>query len=261
MIANYHTHTYLCGHAEGTVEDYVKKAIEENLKVIGISDHGPFCDDLNDIITRRMNFDEYHLIYLKELEIAKQKYEKKIQVKKGLEIEYLKKMIPFYDHFLQDLDYLILGQHLVEEDNTVIDIYRYMNSKMIGLYKESVLKGMASKKFKILAHPEIFNWAYPEWDELCQETSVAIISSAIENDVALELNANGMRRKRVINRQGEETHLYPRLEFWRLVAKTNAKVIISDDAHYLCHLNDDVTRRAQHFARDLGIVPMDEIDL
>lgn len=27
--ANFHTHNYRCGHAEGDVEDYVKEAIKE----------------------------------------------------------------------------------------------------------------------------------------------------------------------------------------------------------------------------------------
>ena len=33
-ISNYHSHVALCGHAEGTVEDYVKEAIKiaRNLK-------------------------------------------------------------------------------------------------------------------------------------------------------------------------------------------------------------------------------------
>ena len=40
-ISNYHSHVALCGHAEGTVEDYVKEAIKHNFEEIGISDHAP----------------------------------------------------------------------------------------------------------------------------------------------------------------------------------------------------------------------------
>ena len=31
MIANYHTHTWRCGHAEGTEQDYVDRALERIL--------------------------------------------------------------------------------------------------------------------------------------------------------------------------------------------------------------------------------------
>ena len=41
MIFNYHTHTYLCGHATGTPEEYVKRAIECGVKYMGFSDHMP----------------------------------------------------------------------------------------------------------------------------------------------------------------------------------------------------------------------------
>ena len=37
-----HTHNQLCGHAIGTIEDYVKQAIKYGLHYIGISDHSPY---------------------------------------------------------------------------------------------------------------------------------------------------------------------------------------------------------------------------
>lgn len=41
MKFDYHTHHNRCGHATGTVRDYVIAAIEKGLQVIGISDHTP----------------------------------------------------------------------------------------------------------------------------------------------------------------------------------------------------------------------------
>ena len=42
MYANFHTHTYLCRHASGEPEEYVKTAIKNGLKVLGFSDHVPY---------------------------------------------------------------------------------------------------------------------------------------------------------------------------------------------------------------------------
>ena len=42
MIANYHTHTVRCGHAEGSERDYVRRALEGGLKILGFSDHTPY---------------------------------------------------------------------------------------------------------------------------------------------------------------------------------------------------------------------------
>lgn len=41
MIANYHTHTWRCMHASGTEREYVEKAIEGGLQILGFSDHTP----------------------------------------------------------------------------------------------------------------------------------------------------------------------------------------------------------------------------
>ena len=36
---NFHSHTYLCGHAGGIPSDYVNEAIKNNFSVLGISEH------------------------------------------------------------------------------------------------------------------------------------------------------------------------------------------------------------------------------
>ena len=34
MIANYHTHTRWCRHAEGEIEDYIQEAVRKGLKAV-----------------------------------------------------------------------------------------------------------------------------------------------------------------------------------------------------------------------------------
>ena len=46
MTYNYHTHTRRCGHAKGTEEEYVLRAIQGGIRYMGFSDHMPLlCDD------------------------------------------------------------------------------------------------------------------------------------------------------------------------------------------------------------------------
>ena len=82
MEYNYHTHTYLCKHAKGDVEDYVKAAIDAGFKGLGFSDHGPLLKNWI-----RMSEDDFNNHYLKEIERCKKKY-KNIKIFSGLEIEY-----------------------------------------------------------------------------------------------------------------------------------------------------------------------------
>ena len=41
MLIDYHTHHERCGHAVGTLEQYVLRGIELGLSHIGLSDHMP----------------------------------------------------------------------------------------------------------------------------------------------------------------------------------------------------------------------------
>ena len=40
-IVDLHNHTTRCNHAEGSVDEYVKKAILEEIDIFGFSDHAP----------------------------------------------------------------------------------------------------------------------------------------------------------------------------------------------------------------------------
>ena len=42
MIANYHSHTTRCRHAEGTEREYIERALQGGLKILGFSDHTPY---------------------------------------------------------------------------------------------------------------------------------------------------------------------------------------------------------------------------
>ena len=45
MISNFHTHTYLCKHAEGDIKDYLEQAKLDSCIALGFSDHCPLPQD------------------------------------------------------------------------------------------------------------------------------------------------------------------------------------------------------------------------
>ena len=57
-VANYHTHTYRCGHAQKdmTDEDFVKEFIKKGFKKIAFTDHCPekkIIDKRNNIFNKK----------------------------------------------------------------------------------------------------------------------------------------------------------------------------------------------------------------
>lgn len=254
--ANYHTHTYLCGHAEGLPTDYIKKAINIGMVEIGISDHGY----LNPKWTGRMNLDSFENIYLKDINDAISKYSSKISIKKGLELEFHPKYDNLYKYYLTKLDYLILGQHIIEKSDNNIDMFSSLSDNDIVEYKNMVIKGLQSGYFKILAHPDLFMYKYKKWNSLTESISREIIIEAINCGVYLELNANGARRGTFYNDKYETVWNYPRLEFWRIVSEySNAKVIIGDDAHKIDFLHDSKIEELLKFGKELNLNMYDVI--
>lgn len=227
LKTNFHTHTYLCKHAKGTVSDYVSKAIEYGYTEIGISDHMPFEDlgyrmDQSDIKT-----------YDDMIEAAKQEFGAKIVIKSALECEYINSINNRYEEYLDKYDYLLLGQHITYKGKYNGDFKDSFSLKSVDdlfMYKDNIVEALKTGFFKILAHPDVFMYGLKTWNEEIATLSREIIDCAIQNNVLLELNANGYNRDQV-EIDGVVTSLYPYNEFWKLVAQTDAKVIINADCH------------------------------
>lgn len=264
-ISNYHTHTYLCKHANGKPVDYVKRAIELNYQEIAITDHGPLIDDiLKNFYTRRMSFDQYYKNYLPDLEFAIKKYSSKINILKGLEIEYFENMTNEYEAFLQKLDFLVLGQHYFYIDGVYQNVYNRLTDDEILKYAQTVTQAMQKGYFKIIAHPEIFAYSR-DWDEICDQAANQIIASAKQYNVIIEFNVNGIRnskhKKKVWKTpDGKTNYSYPRREFFELVKKANMPVLISDDAHDPSNLFDEDTKEAYKIVNDIGLKIINKID-
>ena len=246
MEYNYHTHTYLCKHAKGDVEDYVKAAIDAGFKGLGFSDHGPLLKNWI-----RMSEDDFNNHYLKEIERCKKKY-KNIKIFSGLEIEYYPEYNKLYEKYLTKLDYLILGQHQLSINE--YGVFKQLPFEALEIYKNDCIKAMESGYFKIWAHPDVILFRNQLWNNQVEAIFEELILSAIKNDVYLEVNCNGIRNNSVVQTPYGESYAFPRLEFWQLVKKhPEAKVIIGVDAHDPKHLSSQSINDAIEFCNRLGL--------
>ena len=247
MKTNYHTHHYLCKHAEGNVSDYIKEAIRCGFDEIGISDHGP----INAEAFPRMNFKEFECIYLKELEDSICENACKIKIYKGLEIEYIKNDLEYYKELLTKLDYLILGCHYYENKTNLHPYsgYGVTSHEILNRYTGVIEEALDTKLFKILAHPDLFMNGYHHLDSFGEMCVRRICEAAIRNDVLLEFNAAGIRCGRTF----EDKPIYPNEEFWKVVEKTNAKVIVNSDCHKPSELDDWAFQKAKELVKEFKL--------
>lgn len=252
--SNYHTHTYRCTHAQGTEEDYVIEAINNNYKELGISDHGPFNNNKYDF---RMDFSEFE-DYLNTINNLKSKYKDKINILSSVEIEFFEDSLDFYNDLLSKykLDYLTLGQHMIKINNTLYYDCDFHYNEYYMLYAKTLKKAMDTKLFKLIAHPDFYLKSLTPWNETAIEAANIIIDSAVKNDCILEINANGVRKGLQTTTDGKQKYVYPNENFFKLALEKKAKIIINSDCHNPKELLDDAVKSTYDLAKKWGISPL-----
>lgn len=229
MLANYHTHTERCFHAEGSDREYIENAIESGMKVLGFSDHCPwiFPDGYVSGIRMPASFADD---YFKSLTALKKEYADDITIYIGFESEYIPELIEEQDKFLADypVDYMILGQHSIAPENLSPYMgratYDYNNLKK---YVDLIIEGMESGRYKYVAHPDLCHFIGDK--EIYIKHYTRLCEYLKSKDIPIEINMLGF----VTNRH------YPSAKFMEIAQKVGNKAIIGCDAHYPEMLNDD----------------------
>ncbi len=222
MTYNFHTHTKRCGHATGEPENYILRAIENNIKDMGFSEHIPFRFPDGYESYFRLPLSEVQE-YFDELNFLREKYKEKINIKIGFEMEYYP---AYFDEMLKNArtfgaEYLILGQHFIynEIDGGVWTGKATENTEDFNEYVNCILAGIKSKVFTYVAHPDIFRFVGS--DEIYYEKMKKICLASKEYNVPLEINFLGIRDNRK----------YPYERFWEIAGEVQCPVTFGFDAH------------------------------
>ena len=153
MKANYHTHTVRCKHAIGAEEEYIRAAIEAGFEEIGFSDHTPWPYESGFTPHMRMELDELEG-YIRTVRDLGARYKDQIAVRLGLECEYFPRYMDWLFEKKRELglDYLLLGNHFDQSDETGTYFGRIATPEMLWRYVKSTVKAMETGEFLYLAH-------------------------------------------------------------------------------------------------------------
>ena len=188
-----HNHTSRCNHAEGTVDEYIQRAIELGIDIYGFSEHAP------------MDFDEKYRLpfcdmdaYVNDILTAKECYKDDIEILLGYEVDYLPGHMD--DRVLNaKVDYLIGSVHF-------IDKWSFDNPEFIGGWKNrdideiwqayfEATEAMAkSGQFDIVGHLDlikVFKYMPKQDTRLLAKDALQAIK---KSNMVLELNAAGLRK-------------------------------------------------------------------
>ncbi len=162
ILADLHMHTILSGHAFGTVMEMAQYAAQRNMRIIGITEHGPGIPGTCDPIYFRNFVDAPRELYGVEL-----LYGSEVNVLNGGELS-------LDERHMNYLDYAIAGIHGL----------CYENAGLVG-NTDNVIRCMEHPKVKFISHPD---------DNGHPLDYAALVQGAKATGTALELNNSSLRK-------------------------------------------------------------------
>lgn len=243
MLANYHTHTPRCNHATGSEREYIEKAIQEGVKVLGFSDHSPCLFDGDYYSHFRMR-PELFEGYVNTIRSLAEEYAGQITLLVGVELEYYPRYFARTTRFLADgdCDYLILGQHFVGNEEK--GSQKNSDKEVLDRYVAQVIEGIESGMYTYIAHPDMCG--YMDDRSYREKCYLKLCEAAKRLNVPLEFNLLGL----------SENRWYPTEDFFKVAASVGNEIVLGCDAHSPNRIADSRELKAANaFLARCGITP------
>lgn len=231
MLTDYHTHSWRCGHASGTMREYVLSAIEQGIGEIGLTDHlwmywlAPSDRPREWAIPESM-FEEHYA----EMIAVRNEFSDRINVRVAVEADYvegheeaLRSILARYD-----FDFVLGSVHFM--DGWMIDVpenaEKYRQQRVADIYRRyfaMLSKAVRLGAFDVLAHfdlPKKFGFL-PEED--LTATVTELLDQIADAGISIEVSTAGLRKP-----IGE---IYPSRSILLEMAARRIPIVLSSDAH------------------------------
>ena len=221
---DYHVHTPLCRHAEGTPAEFIEAARRVGLTEIGFADHNPMPEPFDDW---RMAFEQFPLY----LDFVQEARSSGFPVRLGLECDF----IPGQERWIEKLagmapwDYLIGSVHYLASGWDVDNpkhLFRFTEDSVESIwdrYWDRFSQCIRSGLFDFVAHPDLpKKFGFRPKGDLNRYYCPAI-EALRDCNVAFEINTAGLRKP--------ANELYPAQAFLELAAEAGVPLVINSDSH------------------------------
>ncbi|PID75470.1 MAG: restriction endonuclease [Deltaproteobacteria bacterium] len=236
LFSDHHVHTFLCGHAQGSMEEYVLEAVKKGLRVITFLEHME-----EGIVSRWPSWlsEEDFDYYFSEGRRLQQKYADKIRIRLGVECGYnsdsrdrLRQRLAAreWDEIGISCHFLLLPgerEHINLLSKREENLRRFAGldcSELFRRYIANLSEAVTCLNGTVLCHLDAaLRWVpghrlndrhYQEIDDL-----LALISA---RGMALEINTSGIAIR------GEP---FPNRQILGLAKKHDLRFVLSSDAH------------------------------
>ncbi|TBL74647.1 histidinol-phosphatase [Paenibacillus thalictri] len=240
MKFDLHTHHFRCGHAEGSIRDYIEAAIKGGLGVIGISDHSPYFASEEDqfkpgIAMAKSEFPSY----IQDVLALREEYAGKIEVLLGVESDFFPEHKELYRAVYQKypFDYIIGSVHMVK------GVGIFERSRWDNLQKEEdiirekeeyftlIQQSAKSRMFDILGHIDALRGYFPQLSEYHTPVVDQTLKVIADCSGVIEINTSG---------KGKDCGgWYPSDEMLERACFYGVKVSFGSDSHVPSRVGDE----------------------
>ncbi|HOP64797.1 MAG TPA: histidinol-phosphatase HisJ family protein [Spirochaetota bacterium] len=225
-MVNYHNHTSLCGHADGSLDEYVLAAVKNGVREFGFSDHAPLPEHLREGISMLPHEAE---VYIGDVLGVKEKYKDRIDVKLGFEVDFPR--FDTFDHsYLTDsrIDYIIGSVHFMGDwgfDNPE-QFYRFEERPIDDIYRDfyKLVEGLVDSRFcDIIGHFDLIKKFGHRAEGDMSDIVRRIAKKISKNGTVAEINTSGLYKP-----IGE---IYPSDSIMKIFFEENVPVTLGSDSH------------------------------
>ncbi|MGB7365798.1 histidinol-phosphatase HisJ family protein, partial [Carnobacterium jeotgali] len=193
-------------------------------------------------------------LYFAELDKLAKKYEKEINIKKGLEFGMQVHTIPKFEELYQsqDFDFILLSVHQIEDKEFWTGEFQkgHTHKESYDRYYDEMYQLVTTyKNYSVLAHMDLVRrYLDKEVDrfEYNKDKIKEILKVVIANNKGIEVNTSSSRY--------EINGLTPSIEILKLYHELGGKIItIGSDSHKPEHLGYNI-KEAKKILKDIGYI-------
>ncbi len=219
MVVNLHSHTYRCHHATGTEKQYIERALQGGIKVMGFSDHIPLINDDGTQDVHRVWVNDAPG-YIQTVNALKEDYREVLELHVGFESEFYPAHFGKMLETAQNLgaEYLLLGQHFLFNGTVYVGNAANGDAELED-YVYCIEQAAKTGKFTYLCHPDIIAYGGDRRNLINAYKKICEISN--KYSLPVEINMLGIRDNR----------RYPNPEFWKIAGEYGCETVFGFDAH------------------------------
>jgi histidinol-phosphatase (PHP family) len=230
-LVDYHVHTARCGHAFGTMEQYVEHAIASGLDELGFSDHLYLYWMPTDQRDPELGMADWELdFYVEDVERCRRRYGSDITIRLSTEADF----VPGQEHALEailaryDWDYVVGSVHFIDgwgfDDSRKLAGYAEWDiDALYARYFDLVGQSAETGLFDTIAHPDLVKkFGHRAMGD--QSGAYAQLAARLaRSGVCVEVNTSGLRKP--------VAEVYPHPDLLRACHTAGVPPTLGSDAH------------------------------